>query len=96
MNIRHRVELNQLECEQLSALLSGGRHLARRLKRAQILLAANEGVTRGYHHDCEYQGSTVYCTKRPLVGANLDGALSEEPRPGPNYGPVGSFWDEDE
>ncbi|MBY5835188.1 hypothetical protein HFN57_01510 [Rhizobium leguminosarum] len=45
MNIRYRVELSQFEREQLNALLIGGRHAARRLKRAQILLAANEGVS---------------------------------------------------
>jgi hypothetical protein len=40
MNVRYRVELNQREREQLSALLSGGKRAARKLKRAQILLAA--------------------------------------------------------
>ncbi len=40
MNIRYRVELSQSECDQLTALLSGGKHPARKLKRAQILLAA--------------------------------------------------------
>jgi transposase len=77
------VELNQFEREQLNALLSGGRHSARRLKRAQILLAANEGVSdEVIATTLNVSGSTVYCTKRPLVEANLDGALSEEPRPG--------------
>ena len=44
MNIKYRVELSQSERDQLEALLSGGRHAARKLKRAQILLAANDGV----------------------------------------------------
>ena len=35
MNLRYRVELSQTEREQLTALLSGGKHAARRLKRAQ-------------------------------------------------------------
>ena len=45
MNVRYRVELNQSEREQLTALLSGGTHAARKLKRAQILLAADSGVS---------------------------------------------------
>ena len=40
MNVRYRVELSQAEREELTAMLSGGRHAARKLKRAQILLAA--------------------------------------------------------
>ncbi|MDK4743807.1 helix-turn-helix domain-containing protein, partial [Rhizobium sp. CNPSo 3464] len=83
MNIRYHVELNQLEREQLNALLSGGRHSARRLKRAQILLAANEGVSdEVIAATLNVSGSTIYRTKRRLVEANLEGALSEEPRPG--------------
>jgi len=37
MNLRYRVELSQTERE-LTALLSGGKQAARKLKRAQILL----------------------------------------------------------
>ena len=43
MNVRYRVELSQAEREELTAMLSGGRHAARKLKRAQILLAADIG-----------------------------------------------------
>jgi hypothetical protein len=45
MNVRYRIELDQSEREQLTALLSGGKHAARKLKRAQILLAADSGVS---------------------------------------------------
>ena len=45
MNIRYRVELSQSERSELMALLSGGKHQARRLKRAQILLAADGGAS---------------------------------------------------
>ena len=41
MNIRYRVELTTAERCELTALLSTGKHPARRLKRAQILLAAD-------------------------------------------------------
>ena len=40
MNVRYRVELTQYERNELLALLSGGKHPARKLKRAEILLAA--------------------------------------------------------
>ena len=45
MNVRYRVELSQAERDQLDEMLRGGKHAARRLKRAQILLAADTGVT---------------------------------------------------
>ena len=45
MNVRYRVELSQAERDELTALLSGGKHAARKLKRAQILLAADAGCS---------------------------------------------------
>ena len=45
MNVRYRVELSQGERDQLSALLSGGKHAVRKVKRAQILLAADGGAS---------------------------------------------------
>ena len=44
MNIRYRVELSEAERCELGSLLRGGQHAARKLKRAQILLAADAGV----------------------------------------------------
>ena len=83
MNIKYRVELSRSERDQLEALLSGGRHAARKLKRAQILLAANDGVgDEVIAATLKISGSTIYRTKRRLVEANLEGALSEELRPG--------------
>ncbi len=38
MNVRYRVELSQAERGELTTMLSGGKHAARKLKRAQILL----------------------------------------------------------
>ena len=40
MNVGYRVTLTQYERDELGTLLSGGRQAARKLKRAQILLAA--------------------------------------------------------
>ncbi len=83
MNVRYRVELNQCERDRLTALLSGGKHAARKLKRAQILLAADAGASdEDIARDVGVGGSTVYWTKRRFVLGNLEAALSEEPRPG--------------
>jgi hypothetical protein len=43
MNVRYRVELSQAERGELTAMLSKGERAARKLKRAQILLAADAG-----------------------------------------------------
>ena len=43
MNVRYRIDLSQIERAELRALLSGGKHASRKLKRAQILLAADAG-----------------------------------------------------
>ena len=83
MNIRYRVELSEAERTQLQNLLSGGRHAARKLKRAQILLAADRGVAdEEIARSVAVGGSTVTRTKRRFVESNLEGALNEEPRPG--------------
>lgn len=83
MNVRYRVELSHDEQQQLQALLSKGVHSARKLKRAQVLLAVHQGC-----HDQEIAAnlalglSTVYRTKRRFVEHGLQLALSESPRPG--------------
>src|SRR6266704_5161738 len=83
MNLRYQVELSQSERDDLVSLLSGGRHAARRLKRAQILLAADAGMSdEAIAAALAVSGSTIYRTKRRFVEANLEGALSEETRPG--------------
>ena len=83
MNVRYRVELSQTERAELTAILSGGTHAARRLKRAQILLAADAGASdEEIARSVGVGGSTVYRTKRRFVLGNLKAALSEEPRPG--------------
>src|ERR1700726_3399943 len=83
MNVRYRVELSQTERAELTALLSGGKHAARKLKRAQILLAADAGASNDdIATSVGVGGSTVYRTKQRLVLDNLEAALSEEPRPG--------------
>jgi transposase len=83
MNIRYRVDLSEAERSHLETMLKGGTHAARKLKRAQILLAADARVLDAtIATSLGVGGSTVYRTKRRFVDGNLDKALSEEPRPG--------------
>jgi transposase len=83
MNVRYRVELSHAERTELRALLSGGKQAARKLKRAQILLAADAGASdEAIAASVGVGGSTVYRTKRRFVLGNLEAALSEELRPG--------------
>ena len=83
MNVRYRVDLSQSERDELSALVSGGKLSVRRLKRMQILLAADAGVTdEAIAASVQSSGSTIYRTKKRFVEISLEASLSEEPRPG--------------
>ena len=63
--------------------LSASVGLVRKVKRAQVLLAADEGV-----QDAEIAKtigigtSTIYRTKRRFVEGNIERALNDNPRPG--------------
>ena len=83
MNVRYRVELSEIERDELAALLRGGRRAARTLKRAQILLAADAGESeQAIARHVAVSVSTVCRTKRRFVEGNLERALSEDPRRG--------------
>jgi transposase len=83
MHIRYRVELEASERQQLEAVVAGGTRAVRRVKRAQILLAAAAGVPDGDIATSLRVGtSTVYRTKQHFVEIGLERALSEAPRPG--------------
>jgi len=83
MTVRYRVELGEAERHELRAMLKGGRHAARKLKRAQILLATDAGMPdETIARSLAVSGSTVYRTKRRFVEGDLARALDEEPRPG--------------
>jgi transposase len=83
MNIRYRVTLTSDERHQLQALTSGGEGAVRRIKRAQILLAADAHATDEMIARTVGVGtSTVYRTKQRFVEDGLDRALTEMPRPG--------------
>ena len=83
MNVRYRITLTSEEREQLRALVKAGKGRFRRLKRAQILLAASGGSSDvAIAKNVVVGASTVYRTKRRFVEEGLEAALSEEPRPG--------------
>src|SRR5438132_4963216 len=83
MNVLYRVELSQAERGEVTAMLSKGKSAARKLKRAQVLLAADAGSgDEEIARVVSVGGSTVYRTKRRFVEGNLERALSEEQRPG--------------
>jgi transposase len=83
MNVRYRVTLEAAEREELEAMVRGGKVSARRLKRAQILLAADRGSTdEVIAANVAVGTSTVYRTKRRFVEDGFEAALNEEPRPG--------------
>jgi transposase len=83
MNVRYVVELSDEERAQLRALTSGGRAYARKIKRAQILLASDAGATdEAIAGTVDVGTSTVYRTKRRFVELGLALALEDDPRPG--------------
>ena len=83
MNIRYRVDLSEAERSELQTMLSGGKHSARKLKRAQILLASQAGLSdEAIAASVAVSASTVRRTKRRFVEGNLERALSEGARPG--------------
>ncbi len=83
MNVRYRVTLEIEERDALVAMVCRGKVSARRLKRAQILLAADRGSTdETIAANVSVGTSTVYRTKRRFVEEGFDAALSEAPRPG--------------
>jgi transposase len=83
MNIRYRVTLTTEERQQLEVLVRGGKAAARRIKRAQILLAADGGSKdEAIAQHIGVGSSTVYRTKQRFVEDGLERALNEAPRPG--------------
>jgi transposase len=84
MNIRYRVTLSSDEHSQLTALIAGGKTAVRKVKRAQILLAAAAGSTdEAIAANIRVGTSTVYRTKERFVTEGFERALTEGPRPKP-------------
>ena len=82
MNVVYRVELSQTERDELKGLLSAGKYAARKLKRAQILLAADAGASDDdIATSVGVGGSTVYRTKQRFVLGNLGGGAERTAAP---------------
>jgi transposase len=77
------VTLAASERDTLETVVRGGTRAVRRVKRAQILLAAADGVAEAEIAATVRVGTaTVYRTKQRFVEQGLERALAEAPRPG--------------
>jgi transposase len=77
------VTLTEQEKEALLALIHGGEAKARKLRRAHILLLADEGNTDALIAKALHCGTaTVQRTRKRFVEGNLKYALNENKRPG--------------
>ena len=77
------VDLTKEERTQLLEFIKSGKHSARKLNRARILLLADEGKADGEIAEALHTGTaTVQRTRQRFVEGNLEGALNERPRPG--------------
>ena len=80
---KYHVHLTASEREELRTMVRRGKIAARRLKRAQILLAADAGERDERIAASVQVGlSTVERTRRKFVEGGVEYALSEQPRPG--------------
>ena len=80
---KHIVKLEFEERERLLELTSKGQLRARKMKRAQILLKADEGwKDKGIMAALNTSRTTVERTRKRFVEGGLDRALNEDPRPG--------------
>ena len=85
MAVKYTVNLSESEIKQLQEITSKGKTAARKLKRAQILLLADEG-----HPDktiakmLKVGESTVHRIRQRCVEEGVELALKERPRQGSN------------
>jgi transposase len=83
MSVKYTVNLSESEIRHLQAMTCKGKIAVRKLKRAPILLLAQEG-----HPDAKIAQmlnigeSTVHRTRQKCVELGLELALSERPRQG--------------
>ena len=80
---KYIVKLESEERESLLELTSKGQLSARKMKRAQILLKADEGwKDKGVMAALNTSRTTVERTRKRFVEGGLDRALNEDTRPG--------------
>jgi len=77
------VDLTEEERAYLLGFIKSGTQSARKLNRARILLLADDGKTDSEIVEALHTGpATVQRIRRRFVEGNLEGALTEQPRPG--------------
>lgn len=80
---RYIVDLSAEERTRLRELTTRGKIAARKMRRAQILLLADEGaVDTAISAALHVSVSTIEHTRERFVVEGLDSALNERPRPG--------------
>ncbi len=80
---KYVVDLSEEERELLEKVTAKGTSKARRLRRARILLLADEGLLdREIARAMNAAVTTVERTRKRFVEEGLEAALSERPRPG--------------
>ncbi len=83
MQTLYIVELDEDEKNELKDLLRGGSPKVRKVKRAQILIAADQGKTdQEIAESVDTATSTIFRTRRKYVEGGLEHALTEKRRPG--------------
>lgn len=81
--IKYRIILTEWEHEELRSLLNKGRHAARKLTRARILLLSNEGKTSAEIAEALGVGTaTVDRVRKHCAEDGVAAALADRPRPG--------------
>lgn len=83
MKIKYIFNLTAEERGDLEQITNKGQAPARKIKRAQILLHADEGKTdKAVALALHVAEATVYRTRRKCVEQGLEAALKDSPRPG--------------
>ena len=81
--LKYKVELNESDRTHLRQIASRGEASARKVRRALVLLRADEGLTdRDIASGLFISVSTVGRVRTRFVKEGLDSALNERPRPG--------------
>jgi len=79
----YRVDLTDDERSELEGMLKKGKHSVRKIKRAQVLLKADESwKDREIIESLGVSRSMVERARRRFVEGGLEKALNEDPRPG--------------
>lgn len=80
---KYTVKLSETQREKLIKLVSSGRAQARKIKRANVLLLADEGKTdQEILSAIKYSHYSIFLIRQRFALEGLEAALSEKKRPG--------------